>query len=209
MLNLLIADDHPIVRIGLRCVLETHFKALTLHEADNGDGIIGCLKKNPVDIIIMDINMPDTDPQRTLQTILIIRPHINVIIFSTHKESLFGPMYLKTGAKAFIKKASDEDGLLEAINTVAGGDVYIAPGMEPYYSGPLSREDDNPYAVLTKKEMEVLRHLALGQSMRAICNIMTISSSTASTHKAKIFRKLKLKNLIDLHSITELYPLTV
>lgn len=208
MFNILIADDHPIVRTGIKYTLREHFKQIRIFEARNGDELVACVKENPIDIVLMDLNMPETDPQRVLQTILILKPALGVLIFSMNKEEIFGLMYLKMGAMGYLRKVCEETELVKAIQCVLDGNVYIRREMQPFYLGKTTLEDkSNPFADLTRKELEVLRHLAQGESLSHICKVMNISNSTVGTHKAKILEKLRVNNMFELRAVTELYPL--
>jgi two-component system invasion response regulator UvrY len=208
MLNLLIADDHPIVRTGTKYTLKEHFEEIQIFEARNGDELIACVKEQPINLVLMDLNMPETDPQRVLQTILILKPEISVIIFSMNKEEIFGLMYLKMGAMGYLRKGCEEIELVKAVRCVLDGNVYIKKEMQPFYLGKTTLADkNNPFTELTRKELEVLRHLSRGESIANICKVMNISSSTVGTHKAKILEKLRITNMFELRSITELYPL--
>lgn len=208
MFNILIADDHPIVRTGSKFTLKEHFRQIGIFEARNGDELIAGIKEHPIDVVLMDLNMPGTDPQRVLQTILTLKPELRVIIYSMNKEEIFGLMYLKMGAMGYLRKECEETELVNAVQCVLDGNVYIRREMQTFYLGKATMEDkNNPFTELTRKELEVLRHLAQGQSLTHICKVMNISSSTAGTHKARILEKLHVANMFELKSLTELYPL--
>ncbi len=209
MLKILIADDHPIIRVGIKYLLRANFDQVQIHEASNGDEIISLVKETSPEIVLMDLNMPRTDPQGILQTILTIRPGTGVIIFSMNKEEIFGMMYLNMGAMGYIRKGCEEQEIIRAIKCVAEGNVYISKEMRPYYFGKNSTLSTytHPFAALTRKELEVLRHLSKGESVMNICQVMNIGSTTVATHKAKIFSKLRVNNMFELKSIAELYPL--
>lgn len=208
MLRILIADDHAIVRIGVRFILKEHFKDAEIQEVTNGDELISSLRIQPVDVVILDLNMPDTDPQRILQTILVLKPEIGVIIFSMSNEDIFGKMYLALGARGFVKKDSDELEIVRAVESVVSGRIYTSSGEAVSATeAMMNSEITNPYAKLSGKETELLQHLASGKNMKEACLSMNISGSTAGLHRNKIITKLRVKTMEEVLAITELYPI--
>jgi len=208
MASFLIADDHSMIRVGLKFLIKENFLPATVYEAKDGEELVDCIKKQDVDIVLMDLNMPSTDPQAILQTVLVLKPGLPVIIFSMNKEEIFGLMYLKIGAMAYLQKDCEKSEIINAIKCVMAGEVYISKEMQAYYH---KRKDllldDSPFSMLTKKELEVLRHLAKGSSVINIGKTMNLSSSTIGTHKANIFEKLKIDNMFELQEMIQLYPL--
>lgn len=206
MKKIVLADDHPMTRIGVKFILQENMDQVFVYEVQDGNELIGIIKRETIDLVVMDLNMPGTDPQRTLQTMLALKPDLAVIIFSMNKEEIFGLHYLKMGAMGYLRKGADDKEVIKAVNCVLGGNIYIAKEMRPYYladaNGTLGQ---TPFDVLSKKELEVLRHLSKGESPVHISRIMDISSSTISTHKANILAKLKIENMVELRSLLELY----
>ncbi len=205
MLKVVVADDHPITRSGTKYLLRDHFSQIQIYEAENGSQVIEHVKKQSIDVVLMDLNMPDTDSQGTLQTLLVLSPDTNVLILSMNKEEIFGPLYLKMGARGYISKVLGEQEIPKAIKAVLEGNIYIRREMKEFYEK--GQKVENPYQSLTRKEMEVLRHLVKGAPVAAISNAMSITITTVSTHKANIFNKLQLNNLLELKSLIDLYPL--
>jgi two-component system invasion response regulator UvrY len=207
MLHILIVDDHPIIRSGLKLMLKPNIPGARLYDVSNGDDLVAMVRAQPIDIVLMDLNIPDMDPQRIVHTLLAIRPDIGIIIFSMNREEIFGKLYLKLGAKGYIVKGSEEAEIVDAVKCVAGGGIYMKKDMQQYYFNDLG-EHLNPFSTLSKKEMEVLRHLAQGESVGNITRIMNIGKTTVSTHKAKIFEKLHINNMFELKAIIDLHPLS-
>lgn len=207
MPKLIIADDHPIIRTGIKYLLKNYFNDIDIYEAENGSQVIDIIKKPypAIDMVLMDLNMPSTDSQRTLQTILALSPNTYVLIMSMNKEEIFGPLYIKLGARGYIFKDTGEWEMLKAVDCVLRGDIYIRKEMKHFYDG--YNNINNPYQLLSVKEMEILRHLVQGRSVTQICGIMNISITTVSTHKSRILSKLGMNNIMDLKSLTDLYPL--
>lgn len=206
MYRTVIADDHPMIRVGVKYSLKEHFDTMQFFEARNGDELLAAVKNNDVDLVLMDLNMPDTDPQRVLQTILALKPDTRVIIFSMNKEEIFGFMYLQMGAMGYLKKGGETQELIKAVSCVLDGNVYIPREMQQFYLKDKGMPDgNNLFSSLTRKELEVLRHLSKGESVVGISRIMNLSTSTVGTHKAHIFTKLRVSNLLELKTLTEIY----
>lgn len=188
-------------------MLKPNIPGARLYDVSNGDDLVAMVRAQPIDIVLMDLNIPDMDPQRIVHTLLAIRPDIGIIIFSMNREEIFGKLYLKLGAKGYIVKGSEEAEIVDAVKCVAGGGIYMKKDMQQYYFNDLG-EHLNPFSTLSKKEMEVLRHLAQGESVGNITRIMNIGKTTVSTHKAKIFEKLHINNMFELKAIIDLHPLS-
>lgn len=203
--NILIADDHPITRSGVRYILRTYFPGVRTYEADKAETIFSLCKENDMDVLILDLNMPDSDPQGLVQTLLTLYPKLNILIFTMNKEAIFGPLYYKLGVKGFVHKLNGEEEIVKAVEVALSGDIYIHRKMKEFYAS--MQEHQSPYDILTKKEKEVLRHLINGTSTAEIGRIMNIGAATISTHKGNIQEKLRIRNVLDLKLFTELYPL--
>lgn len=206
MLHILIADDHPIIRSGLKLILKPSIPQSKIYNVANGDDLVAIVRAHPINIVIMDLNIPDMDPQGVLHTILTIRPDIGVIIFSMNREEIYGKLYLKLGAKGYIVKGSEDEEIIEAVKCVAEGKIYMRKNMQQHYFNNLG-EALNPFSALTKKEMEVLRYLVQGESVGSIARTMNIGKTTVSTHKGKIFEKMRVNNIFELKAIVDVHPL--
>lgn len=204
-MTIVVADRHPVVRSGIKYIVKTQYPYAHILEAANGDETIVYCKQHTVALLLMDLNMPDTDSHRMIHTLLAFNPSLKILIHTVDNEEVFGPLYLKMGAKGFVSKKSPEQEMIKAIKIVLDGGIYIHEQMREFYLNNVHR--DNPYDTLTPKEKEVLRHLVKGHSATDICRIMNIGATTVSTHKAHIFEKLKIDNLIELKSLADTYPL--
>lgn len=202
-LKIIIADDHEIIRIGVKFLLKEHYPDVEIYEAINGDQLHELTKKHFPNIVLMDLHMPNTDSQGVLRHLLLLQPKLNVLIFSMHKEEIYGKLYLKMGAVGYVQKDSPPEDLITAINSVLAGNIYMRKDMQQFYI------DDTVsiYEVLTKKEMEILYYINRGDSGIKIARTLNLSSSTIGTHKANIFLKLNVDNFSELKEITTIYPL--
>lgn len=204
-LNIIIADDHEIIRTGIRLMLQEHFN-LTMFEANNGTELMEAVKKSNPDIILMDINMPDTNTPGILESMLCMKPLLNVLVFSVNKEEIYGKMFLKLGARGYLQKDTTSAEIVKAIKSIMLGNIYMSREMQSYYIQK-KNEDISPYAQLSERELEILGHLITGDSLLNIAKIMHLSSSTVGTHKAHIFSKLRVSNLLELREFVGIHSL--
>jgi DNA-binding NarL/FixJ family response regulator len=199
-LTFLIADDHPIVRGGIKTLLTKHFQA-EVDEAVDGDDMFRMIKAKDYALVMMDLNMPGTSPQSLLQNILSQKPGLNVLIFSMNKPEVFGFAFLKLGAMGYLSKISTNEEVIKAVTCILNGSVYIPKNMQDIYLGAEKDTDSKVFALLSPKEMEIVPHLINGQSVMGISKAMNLSPSTVGTHKANIFKKLKIETIFELKEL--------
>lgn len=202
--SFLIADNHDIVRAGLRFILSQHFNA-TFFEVSNGNKLFEAVKAHDYDVVFMELNMPHTDAYGILQSILNIRPRLNVLIFSVYSQEIYGKFYMKAGAMGFLQKTESELEIIKAVNCVLMGNVYLPKEHQRLYLGREAGEPKNPFSALSRKEMQVLPFLSNELSVINIAKTMNLSPSTIGTHKANIFKKLTIQNVFELKTMTDLY----
>lgn len=205
MHTLLIIDDHSIVRTGIKLLAKEHLAVIT-DEAADGRIALRKIKETKYDLLLLDINIPDTDCGKLLSTILTISPNTKVLIFSMNEEDLFARHYLKSGAKGFLSKKSSDAEIIRAIQQVLSGKRYISPQLAELLGDDLAgNKNTNPFETLSERELSVVNHLLRGNSISAISEIMTLHPSTVGTYKTRIFEKLAIKSLIDLTELARIY----
>lgn len=203
MTSFLIADDHAISRMGIISYIKEFFKPYYIEEAENGDEMFEKLKHREFDILISDINMPNTDMYSIVDTSLFIRPKLRILILSMNKEELFASTYLKKGAKGYLEKNAIGDEIVRAIQTVLAGNIYVSPSItNAMVRGDMQLKNSNPLVKLAGRELQICTLLCEGKSVSEIANILNLGMSTVSTNKAKIFAKLGIDNLADLIKIS-------
>lgn len=203
--EVLVADSSPIIRYGIRCLLKNHFATSSVKEAETAREVLKHYRNGAAGILIVDLNLPDADPQMLIQSLLVHQPGLAILVLSISKEELFGPLYLRLGAKGFVSKRSSETEILKAIEVIAQGKRYVREDMQQHY---LSRsQQSSPYEQLTNREREVLKCLAQGESVTNIGKRTNNAVNTVSTHKANIFKKLHLSNLMELKKLVDSYPI--
>ncbi|ALS35995.1 two-component system response regulator NreC [Enterococcus rotai] len=203
-MNIIIADDHAVVRSGLRLLLESQKGITVVGDAADGTEAFLLLEKYPVDVVLMDMRMPPGE--NGLQTTRRIKEHfpeIKTIILSMHDEEEYVRTALEYGAKGYILKSSQDIVLLEAIQQVINGNIAIDPlfgeyNKERWYNNTDIAEKDAKYERLSKREREVLPLVALGYSNKEIAERLFISVKTVEVHKSHVMKKLEFETFSKL-----------
>jgi two-component system invasion response regulator UvrY len=210
MKNILIADDHSIIRIGLKSIVRKNYDVNRLDENEDENEITNLVKKFRYDLIILDINMPNSDFMKTLEWICIFSKDTNVLVFSMHEEQVYGLRCLNLGAKGYLNKACCDKELITAIKTTMTGKRYLSPALTE--SLLQSREKENvmnPFVNLSSRELEIALFLDKGIGLPKICSILNIQYSTGNTYKRRILEKLNVQNVLSLSRLMSSYDMVV
>jgi two-component system invasion response regulator UvrY len=194
MIRVLIADDHKIVRDGLRRILAATADIEVAAEAASGDEALALVRANDYDVAMLDMSMPGLSGVDLIKRLKIERPKLRILVLSMHGEDQYAARALKAGASGYLNKDSASELLVGAIRKIAAGGVHIG---EAAAAGLISSEKQ-PHHALSDREFEVLLLLAAGQSPTAIADQLHLSVKTISTHKTRILEKLNLKGTADL-----------
>ncbi|MDP4284897.1 MAG: response regulator transcription factor [Bacteroidota bacterium] len=207
MPDILIVDDHSIVRTGLKMVIENYLPHCKTEEATDGDSAFEKIKKHNFDLIIMDVNMPNTDSFGIVNTILSFRPEAKIIMFSMNSEDIYAKRYLKIGAMGYLRKDAPASEIRKAIETVLDNKRYISAELSQKLLVDLqsNRNSENPFDRLSPREFEIVQHLTTGESVAEISKKLNLHTSTVGTHKARIFEKLQCHNIIDINKLAKLH----
>jgi two-component system, NarL family, response regulator NreC len=201
-IKILLADDHQIVRQGLRLLLSTESDLKVVGEADNGRKTVQLSQELSPDVIIMDISMPDLNGLDATRQISSESPGVKIIALSMHSDSLFVLNMLKSGAAGYLLKDCALEELLTAIRTVMHQKTYISPGVSDIlirdFASNWSAEPNSAYSVLTTREREVLQLMAEGRSTQQIAMTLCVSTKTVEAHRKQIMNK------VGVHSVAEL-----
>lgn len=205
MSHILIVDDHSVVRTGLAVLLSEQLHAETDIAAD-GKTAIKKIKEKNYDLVILDINMPDTDCGSLLSTFCVLRSDIRILIFSMNEEALFGRHYMKMGAKGYLSKNALDDEIIYAVNQVLSGKKYMSPELIESFGDHISGvKNSNPFHALSERELRVAHHLLKGKNILEISQVMNLHTSTVGTDKTRLFEKLGIKSLVDLTELARIY----
>lgn len=194
-LSLILADDHAIVRMGFRLLLEG-VGARVLAEADSGETAQKLMTELDPDVLVMDLSMPGCGGLAALERILARKPGQKVLIASAHADAITAERALKAGAAGYLCKRSPPDELLKAVSLVAAGQRYI----DPEIAAALRRADrpEHPAEALTDKEFNVFLQLAQGRSVAEVAQTFHLSPNTVGTHLYHIKQKLGVQNMAEL-----------
>jgi two-component system, NarL family, invasion response regulator UvrY len=197
MIQVLVADDHAIVRRGLTQIVNETMDLRVTAEATNGNEVIDLLRSQPIDVVLLDLNMPGPAGLDTLKLIKSEFPDTAVLILSVHSEEQYGVRMLRAGASGYLSKETAPDQLVQAIRRVADGGRYLTPTTA---EALLSHIDSPgpPHTLLSDREFQVLRMLASGKSATEIADALSISIKTVSTYRARVLTKMNLKSNADL-----------
>lgn len=202
-LRVLIADDHPLVRGGLRGLLERGGEFDVVAEAADGYEAIEMATAHKPDVILLDVGMPRLSGTDAAQAISDKLPAARIIMVSMHSDEGYVLRALKAGARGYLLKASPEADVIAAVRAVVAGHAYFSPSItrllvEEYVTEARRRGVEDSYDLLGLREKEILRLLVSGKTNREIAEMLNISVSTVETHRNNILQKLHLHNLAEL-----------
>jgi len=200
--RILLADDHKIVRDGLRSLLEKQPGIDVVAEADNGRTTVRLARELLPDLVIVDIGMPDLNGIEATRQIVTENPRIRVVALSMHSDRRFVAQMFKAGASAYLLKDCAFEELAQAVQVVLAGRTYLSPQVAGTvvedYIRHLAATDASGFSVLTAREREVLQLLAEGNSTKQIANSLHVSMKTVETHRQQIMNKLNVQSVADL-----------
>jgi DNA-binding NarL/FixJ family response regulator len=202
-LRVLLADDHNLIRAGLRLVISQESDFLVVGEAENGRQAVEKARELKPDVVVMDIGMPDLNGIEACRQIRDGLPDSQVVMLSMHSDEGYVLRALKAGARAYLLKDSAEADLARAIRAAADGKSFFSPAVAKLllddYMRKLERSGaEDSYELLTPREREILQLVAEGKSSKDVANHLGLSVYTVETHRANILQKLKLKSVAEL-----------
>jgi len=199
MINILIADDHSVVREGLKQIISGNADMTVLAEACSGNEAIEKIRKNPISVAILDISMPGKNGLDTLKELKVIHPNLPVLILSMYPEEQYALRFFRAGASGYLTKKSAPEELVNAIRIVSKGKKYVSPVLAEKLIGELDVTNEKPlHSALSDREFQVLCLLASGKTSGEIAEELFLSVKTISTYRARILEKLRLKNTAEL-----------
>ncbi len=199
MVQILIVDSHPIVRKGLEELLDNVPEFKIVGSLRSGIEIFEFLRKNNVDIIISEVDLPELNGITALRAIKKENKSINVLMFSHQPEEIYAISTLKVGASGYLNKSADTETIIEAVKTISNGGVYLSQKMDKHLRFEDTRRSRTRlFKRLSTREVEVLKLLSIGKKNKEIAAELEINEKTVSTYKARLFKKLNVNNVIDL-----------
>ena len=199
MIKVAIVDDHAIVRTGLRQFLDELEDIRVVAEGARGRDVIDILRDSEIDVLVLDLAMPEQNGVDALAGAKARAPDLPVLILSGYPEEHYATSLLRQGAAGYLSKDCDPDEIARAIRTVAQGRKYITPGVAEQLARGLSGEDERPaHERLSERELQVFLHLAQGETITLIAGALCLSVKTVSTFRSRVMDKLGLKTNSDL-----------
>ncbi|MBI3941626.1 MAG: response regulator transcription factor [Chloroflexi bacterium] len=202
-IRVLLVDDHPVLRIGLRTLLEDEGDMEVIGEAGNGMEAVNLTQNLRPDVVVMDISMPGMDGLEATRRIKALYPETQVLILTVHAQERYLFPVLKAGAGGYVLKSAVDTELVNAIRTVAQGGAFLYPSatrmvLEDYLSRLNTSENQDDYERLSDREREVLRLIAIGHTSAEIAEMLILSPKSVDTYRTRIMQKLGLHSRADL-----------
>lgn len=198
MIRVLVADDHSVVRSGIRQIFATTADLAVAGEAGNGLDVLARLRAGDCDLLLLDMSMPGLSGVDLIRRVKAERPILPVLVLSMHNEGQVVSRALRAGAAGYVTKDCEPEILLAAIRKVAAGGRFIDPALVDAVVFAASGPDSPPHEALSDREFQVLRLVAAGRSLADIGALLSISAKTVSTHKTRLMEKLGIENNADL-----------
>lgn len=199
MVKLLLVDDHDLVRTGIRRILDDVEGFNVIAEADSGEHAVKLCRKDPPDIVLMDMSMPGIGGLEATKQILRISDGIKVVALSVHKENPFPAKVMQMGAFGYLTKDADPQEMIIALQKVSRGQKYIAPEIAQQIAlGQLDLNEDDPFKSLSERELQIMIMLTKGTKVPDIAVQLNISAKTVNTYRYRMFEKLNVTSDVEL-----------
>jgi DNA-binding NarL/FixJ family response regulator len=198
-MRILLADDHSIVRRGLKEIITEEFPDSAVDEATDGQDLMKLVRKEKYDCVISDLSMPGRNGLETLKVLKVEFPQLPVLILSMHPEELYAIRVLKAGASGYLTKDSAPEELVKAIRLILQGRKYITPSLAEKMASNLDADSQKqPHELLSDRELDVMKMIASGKTVSEIATELSLSVNTISTYRARIMEKMGLKTNSEL-----------
>jgi two-component system, NarL family, invasion response regulator UvrY len=195
MIKIVIADDHAVVRKGLKQIFEETQDITVVDEASSGNELLEKIRSKKYDVVILDISMPGKDGLDTLKELRILQPELPVLVFTIFPEEQYAVRVLKAGASGYMNKESEPEEMIDAIRKVARGRKYISPYLAELLASNLDIAGETPlHETLSDREFQVMCMIASGKTVSDIAKELSLSANTISTYRIRILEKMNLKN---------------
>ena len=199
MIRILIADDHAIVRAGLKQFIADQADMEVSAEASSGSEAIAAVRARDFDVVLLDISMPDKNGIDTLKTLKHVKPELPILMLSAYAEDQYAVNLLRAGAAGYLNKEAASTQLVGAIRTVVHGRKYVSPSLAQILADGVSGDADRPlHAELSQREFQIFCKLAAGAAVSKIADELNLSVKTVSTYRTRILEKMAMKSNADL-----------
>jgi DNA-binding NarL/FixJ family response regulator len=199
MIRVVIADDHTLVREGLKQLLKAAGGIDVIGEARDGHDVLKAIRESDFDVLLLDMSMPGKSGMELIKQVKSEKPRLRILVLSMHQEHQYAVRAIKSGASGYLTKDSASTQLVSAIEKVAGGGAFISAEVaEQLALGAMPLSEGLPHTALSDREYQVFRMLVSGQAVTAIADELNLSVKTVSTHKARLMEKMGLDNQAEL-----------
>jgi DNA-binding NarL/FixJ family response regulator len=199
MIRIVVADDHPIVREGLKQLLSAAGDLAVVGEAQNGTEVLQRVRALDFDVLLLDMSMPGKSGIELIKQVRAEKPKLRVLVLSMHEEEQYAVRAIKAGASGYLTKESATAQLVSAIRKVAGGGAFITESVAQQLAlGAMPQTEGPPHSALSDREFQVFRELVSGKAVSEIAAQLNLSVKTVSTHKARIMQKMHMSNPAEL-----------
>ena len=195
MINILIADDHAVVREGLKQIISETPDMRVTDEADNAQDVLDKVSEQHYDVVLLDITMPGRSGLDVLKQLKSKKPKLPVLMLSVHPEEQYAIRTLKAGASGYLTKGSATDELIAAIRKISTGKKYVSSSLAEKLAFDLDMDYEKPrHEILSDREYQVMSMIASGKTVKEIADELSLSVQTISTYRSRILEKMKMKN---------------
>jgi len=199
MIRVIIADDHAVVREGIRRILADAGDVEVVAEAADGTELLAQLERAPCDVVLLDLSMPGLPGLEALRTIRAVCPSLPILVLSMHPEEQYAARTIRLGASGYLDKAGKPSELIHALRIVAGGSMYVTPPVaEQLVDRARQASSQLPHEALSNREFEVVCLMAAGKKLSDIARELSISVKTVSTFRGRILEKLGLRTTAEI-----------
>lgn len=204
--SILIVEDHLVARMGLKVLLQDIYSGLHFFEAANGEDCLHILKHHRIELIVMDLQLPETDTIGLIELISIKYPGTYILVFSMLAESIYGQRVLKAGASGYLSKESSLEEIKKAFDLAFANKKYMSQQLVELLANQLMKKGaTNPFEKLSHREFEIVHLLLKGKNITVIGQHLNIKPSTVGTYKSRIFDKMKVSSIFELNQLATLY----
>lgn len=207
--HILIADDHAVIRTGMKYLLARHFHDVETSEADACSTLTTTLRKGNYSHLILDMQLGDCNSMELIPQILEQYPQLHILVYTMSPEPIYGKRLIQMGVLGFLSKQEQEETLIKALKLFLQGHPYLSEELKKIMEQDQGRTaaSTSPFDQLSEREMMVLRLLLQGLRVKEISNHLDLKMSTVATYKVRIFEKLNINNLADMHRLADVYHL--
>ncbi len=198
MIRVMVVDDHTLIRVALKRILEEQGDIQVVAEASSGEQAVEIARRQPLDLVVMDVDMPGMGGVEATRKINNMAGGPKVIVISVHSQDPYPKRLLEAGASGYLSKATGANEVIGAVRTVYGGQPYVAPEVAGQLAMASINRTESPLDSLTQREMQVMLMLTKGQNAQSISKTLNLSPKTVCTYRYRLYEKLDVKNDVEL-----------